>query len=495
MTEPGESKTTFLWYDYESFGADVKKDRPAQFGAVRTDENLNIIGRPMLFYSQLSDDYLPAPAACLVTGITPVTLMEEETALPEAEFAKKIYEEMSAPGTVSVGYNSQRFDDVMSRFLFWRNLMPAYDTERGEGRGRLDIYSLVRALFAFYPETIRWKQKEEGTYSLRLEDLTAANGISHGHAHDAGSDAHATLSLARLIRSKQPKLWDFVLNQSAQNHIAERMLARKPLLYVNPYGSQQTRFLSVIYPLFEDPDHKGTWVCWDLTSEPKELWDINEEDMKARRFVTREARALGVKPLPFVNVDTRKNPVVTLGINYLEGAGKGLFKESREELIARARALKDEEENFSKLLGLFAASAEDRAQKAQAQLVLPEESLYCGGFLSQEDKTRLARFRMLPPDQMGEAFSRMEFDREDLGSLVLHYMARNYPEYTLDADSEKIWYEHKEKKLFEGIGGAKTFKEFFTEIQAARNPEDERNMQILDELQEWGESLLSDYQR
>jgi exonuclease I len=40
--------------------------------------------------------------------------------------------------------------------------------------------------------------------------LTAANGIDHGHAHEALSDVRATIALARLIREKQPKLYDWL---------------------------------------------------------------------------------------------------------------------------------------------------------------------------------------------------------------------------------------------------------------------------------------------
>nr|MBP7082734.1 hypothetical protein [Giesbergeria sp.] len=32
---------TFLWHDYETFGSDPRRDRPAQFAAIRTDADLN----------------------------------------------------------------------------------------------------------------------------------------------------------------------------------------------------------------------------------------------------------------------------------------------------------------------------------------------------------------------------------------------------------------------------------------------------------------------
>ncbi|HRA15277.1 MAG TPA: exonuclease domain-containing protein, partial [Giesbergeria sp.] len=44
------SNHTFLWHDYETFGANTRRDRPAQFAAIRTDADLNEIGEPVMLY-------------------------------------------------------------------------------------------------------------------------------------------------------------------------------------------------------------------------------------------------------------------------------------------------------------------------------------------------------------------------------------------------------------------------------------------------------------
>jgi len=61
---------SFLWHDYETFGANPMSDRPAQFAAQRTDAELKPIGDPVTWYCAPADDVLPHPMACLVTGIT-----------------------------------------------------------------------------------------------------------------------------------------------------------------------------------------------------------------------------------------------------------------------------------------------------------------------------------------------------------------------------------------------------------------------------------------
>ncbi|WP_301211526.1 exonuclease domain-containing protein, partial [Turicimonas muris] len=57
------SDVTFYWYDYETFGTDKKRDRPAQFGGFRTDANFRRKSKDLLIYCSPADDYLPHPEA------------------------------------------------------------------------------------------------------------------------------------------------------------------------------------------------------------------------------------------------------------------------------------------------------------------------------------------------------------------------------------------------------------------------------------------------
>ena len=97
-------KETFYWHDYETFGVDPSVDRPSQFAGLRTDFDLNPIGDPLVIYCQPHIDILPAPQACLITGITPQ--LAQRKGLPEPEFMRAIHEQLSQPGTCGVGYNS-----------------------------------------------------------------------------------------------------------------------------------------------------------------------------------------------------------------------------------------------------------------------------------------------------------------------------------------------------------------------------------------------------
>jgi len=81
-----ENSPTYFFFDYETWGTNPAKDRPSQFAGVRTDMDFNIIGEPLVIYCQLPSDYLPAPEAALITGITPQKAMAQGSQLFRSVF-------------------------------------------------------------------------------------------------------------------------------------------------------------------------------------------------------------------------------------------------------------------------------------------------------------------------------------------------------------------------------------------------------------------------
>ena len=493
MTDTVNNSTSYLWYDYETFGTEARKDRPVQYGSFRTDTNFNIIGQSMVLYAQLADDYIPSPGSSLVTGITPMSLMDEENALAEADFAKVIRDEMGKPGTITIGYNNRNYDDEMTRFMFWRNLLPAYDTEYGEGRGRFDVFLLVIAVYAVAPQILNWPTKEDGTVCFKLDRLTPANNLPHRHAHDASSDAFATLQLAKLIASKNPRLWEYALSISKSDKIVELLNEKRPLLYVDRYSLHHRRGLRPVMPLFENPSVRNEWICWDLSADPNEMWAITEKDMKERSFVTREQKEQGIKPLPFVRIKTKKQPFLMKGMSvWITKNGQGLFEHPAAYYSENASKILASADRLSELLSLFMALADRKAEEHAKDI--PEEALYSGGFPSNSDARKMATFRALPPEEMADAFDRLVFDREDLAELTLYFMGRNYPEYALTPETERLWRLHKYNKLVKGLGGARTFTQFYEELEEVRAGADEHGLEILEDVEGYVENLRSEYE-
>ncbi len=303
---------TFFWHDYETFGADPRRDRPAQFAGIRTDADLNEIGEPVMIYCRPAPDYLPDPESCLLTGITPQLCLER--GLPEHEFAARIEAELARPGTIGVGYNTIRFDDEITRFMFWRNLIDPYAREWQNECGRWDLLDVVRLTYALRPDGIEWPRKEDGSPSLKLEHLSRANGLVHEAAHDALSDVRATIALARLIRERQPRLFEFALGLRRKDRVAAELRlpatadTARPFLHVSGMFPADRGCLGILWPLASHPTNRNELIAWDLAHDPSELAGLDAARIRERLFTRTADLPEGVARLPVKSVHLNKSP-------------------------------------------------------------------------------------------------------------------------------------------------------------------------------------------
>jgi exodeoxyribonuclease-1 len=476
------SPHTFLWHDYETFGATPRRDRPAQFAAIRTDAELNEIGEPIMLYCQPANDFLPDPESCLITGILPQHCLEH--GVPEHEFARQIEAAFSQPDTIGVGYNTIRFDDEVTRYLFWRNLIDPYAREWQHNCGRWDLLDVVRMVHALRPDGIVWPTRDDGKPSFKLEHLSAANGLAHEAAHDALSDVRATIALARLIRSKQPRLFDFCLELRRKDRVAAEIglhqapEARQPFLHVSGMFPVEHGCLALVYPLAQHPSNKNEILVWDCRYDPSELFTLDAETIRTRMFTRTDDLPEGVTRLPIKSVHLNKSPMLVANLKTLQSELATRWDIDLEQ--GRAHA------------ALAAAGPDLRAVWAQV-LQKPasgtpvdvDEDLY-GGFVSKDDRRQLESIRMQKPAAL--TGKRVSFDDERLNELLLRYRARNFPE-TLSEEEMQTWEAHRAARLFEGAGGARTIDQLFQEIDALSETADERAEAILGALYDYAEMI------
>lgn len=479
------STHTFLWHDYETFGAEPRRDRPAQFAAIRTDAELNEIGEPIMLYCQPAPDYLPDPQACLITGITPQHCLQH--GVPEHEFAAAICEAFSEPGTVGVGYNTIRFDDEVTRFLFWRNMIDPYAREWQNGCGRWDLLDVVRMAYALRPDGIAWPRKEDGKPSFRLEDLTRANGLQHDAAHDALSDVRATIAMARLIRSRQPKLFDFCLELRRKDKVASEMglhlerAQRPPVLHVSGMFPAERGCLAVVWPIASHPTNKNEVLVWDCRHDPSELFSLSVDAIRQRMFTRAAELPEGMTRLPIKSVHLNKSPMLVGNLKTLKPEKAAQWELDLERCMAHAR---------------IAAAGPDMSaiwqqvfqREATAGATDVDEDLY-GGFVSQGDRRKLESLRGESPARLGSA--RPSFEDRRLEELFFRYRARNFPD-TLQGEDMQAWEAHRAARLFDGAGGARTIEQLFGEIDALSETADERAEEILGALYDYAESIAPD---
>ncbi|KQV91374.1 exonuclease I [Massilia sp. Root351] len=476
------SQQTFLWHDYETFGAQPRRDRPAQFAAIRTDADLNEIGEPIMLYCQPAPDFLPDPQSCLITGITPQQCLE--WGVPEHKFAATVEQAFSQPGTVGVGYNTIRFDDEVTRFLFWRNLIDPYAREWQNQCGRWDLLDVVRMTYALRPEGIEWPLREDGKPSFRLEHLAAANGLLHESAHDALSDVRATIGLARLIKQKQPKLWDFCFALHKKDRVADEIgmhllpHLRQPFLHVSGMFPAERGCIGLVWPLGTHPTNKNEVIVWDCAYDPSELYGLDADTVRMRMFTRSSELPEGVTRLPIKSVHLNKSPMLVSNLKTLSpamAARWGIDVEQARRHAQTAAAGPD--------LGALWAQVYHRPGAAEETDV--DEDLY-GGFVGKDDRRLLDAMRKETPAKL--AMMTPPFDDARLGELVFRYRARNFPQ-TLSEQEAEHWEAHRAARLFDGAAGARTVEQLFGEIDQLSETADERGEQILGALYDYAEMV------
>lgn len=478
------AELTFLWHDYETFGANPRYDRPAQFAAIRTDMDLNEVGEPIMRYCQPAPDYLPSPESCLITGITPQQALEQ--GVPEDVFAREIEAAFSQPGTVGVGYNTIRFDDEVTRFLFWRNLIDPYAREWQNECSRWDLLDVVRMVYALRPDGIEWSVKEDGSPSFKLEDLARANGLGHEQAHDALSDVRATIALARLIKQKHPKLFEFAFALRKKDRVLHEMglpaqqIDARPFLHVSGMIRPERGCIAVMWPLAQHPTNKNEVICWDLNADPSELAAIDADTLRLRMFTRAADLPEGVTRLPIKSIHINKSPMVVRNLKTLspEMATKwGIDMNLCIEHAVKARALPDMSQLWKQVYSKLEGHGPNDV----------DQDLY-NGFIGPADRRRLNQLRELSPQEL--SVDRTGFDDARLQELVFRWRARNWPDSLTEQEQER-WQLHCMAVLLDGAGGARTVEQLFAQIDAlSETVEDERAEEILGALYDYAEAIV-----
>ena len=434
---------SFFWHDYETFGRVPRRDRPSQFAGIRTDAELREVGEPQMFFCQPAPDYLPDPESCLLTGILPQQALAQ--GVPEHEFARRIEALLGEPGTIGVGYNSIRFDDEVTRFLFWRNLIDPYAREWQNGCGRWDLLDVVRCTWALRPEGIEWPRHEDGRASFKLEHLTAANGLAHANAHDALSDVRATVALARLVRNRQPRLWDFCLQLRDKNAVRAEMGVDRPFIHLSGMYGPERGCMAVVWPLAPHPTNKNEVIVWDLAADPAELAGLDAETARRRLYTKADELPEGETRLPIKTIHVNKSPVV---IGNLKTLGP-----------ARERWQVDVE------------GALRHAEHAAA--------------LGRSLDPLWAQVFQRP------AAGAPAFEDGRLEELLFRYRARNFRD-TLTDDEAARWAAHCRARLIDGEAGALTLAAFFEKIDALAEAADDAGQAVLEALYDYAEGIAPD---
>ncbi len=469
---------SLFWYDFETTGINPRCDRPLQVAGIRTDENLNEIGEPLNLYCRLSPDILPHPQACLVTGIGPQVIAER--GLPEAEFIARLHAEMAVPGTCTAGYNSLRFDDEVTRYSLYRNFYDPYGREWQGGNSRWDLIDLLRCAYALRPEGIEWPQVD-GRVSLRLELLTQANGLEHGQAHDALSDVRATIALARLVRERQPKLYDFIYKLRSKQEVQKQIRLLEPLVHVSGRFAGERSYLSVVLPLAWHPTNRNALIVCDLQADPAPLLELGGEALRQRLYTRRDELVAGELPVPLKLVHINRCPVLA-PLSVLReqdqqrlGLDMPLYQQRRDQLREQQALWQD------KLPQVYASSEFAASED-------PEQQLY-DGFIGDRDRRLCERVRQVSAEQLASEV--WPFGDVRLPELLFRYRARNFP-HTLSAAETEQWRQFCRARLQQPeLGAPLLFAEFEQTVEKVWPDCTPEQQQLLAAWRDYARQLVS----
>ena len=435
--------------------------------------NLEPIGEPYNLLVTLNDDTLPSPDALMVTGITPQKTVEE--GYTEAQFARMLSEEIFTPETVAVGFNNIRFDDEFIRHLLWRNFHDPYEWSWKDGRSRWDLLDVVRLTRALRPEGINWPVDDKGEPSNRLELITSANGIAHENAHDALADVTALIAVTKLIKQKQPQLYDYLLKMRDKKVVQQLVNVddKKPFVYASGRYDKEFAKTTVAFPL--TTSRNGGVVVYDLRYDPTPFVELSTEELSKKIFASWEERqAEDFVKLPVKELQYNRCPAVApLGV--LE-QGNGWQKISLDaKTVQKYQNILLKHPDFAeKLRTIF------ENKPAFKKLPDPEAQLY-DGFLNDRDRIRVEAVRNADERELADFHP--EFQDERLAPLLLHYKARNFTR-SLSEDDLAQWEAWRAQHLQAQL------PQFMASLQRLAPTATDEQQFILQELQLWAESTL-----
>lgn len=462
---------TYFFYDLETSGLNARSQRIMQFAGQRTNLDLEPIGEPVNFLVKLSDDILPEPYAIVVTGITPQQTLAD--GITEPELAKFISEDVFVPGTITVGYNNIRFDDEFVRHTLWRNFYDPYEWAWSDDRGRWDMLDVVRMTRALRPDGLNWPFDEKNKPVNRLELLAGANKLIHSKAHDALSDVEALVALTRLLRTKQPKLFNYLSSMRGKNSVAKLVNLENPQPFVyasGRYGADHD-FTTVAYPLTIGTKPNSVLV-YDLRYDPTVFLRATPQALASVLFADRDSRAQeGFVPLPVKELSYSKCPAVA-PLNVLDEASQ---KRLKLPLATLERNLKILVANPS-----FAESARTAFEMREPyEPATDVESRLYDSFTPDQDKLRVASVRRASPSELADFQPTFSDDR--LSELLLRYKARWFPN-SLSESERQSWEVYRKQKISAGLPG---YMEMLKKLA-----EEGQNSFLLEELQLWAESIV-----
>lgn len=391
---------SFIFYDTETTGTAKAFDQILQFGAIRTNPDLEITDK-FEVRSRLLPHVIPAPAALHLTGVNIGELVD--SARPSHyEMVCKIRTALGAwCPSIFLGFNSIRFDEEFLRQAFYQCLHPPYLTNT-QGSARGDVLHIVKACMALHPEVLNVPRNGWGKPVFELDKLAPANGFPHANAHEAIADAEATIHLCRIIRDKAPDLWSRYL-RFAQKAAVVDYISDEEVFTVYEFYSQSYRAFPVTR-VGQSPKMPNVQYCLDLRVDIDALRSKGVQEL---------IEAIETLPKPLRRLKANSAPVLC---PIDETPADVLQAWTEDALRARACTIRADQEFCQRLV-----AAGEATEKVYGPSPHVEQQLYEGGFWSRADDALLAKFHQVPWEERVAVIEQLQDGRlRRLGQRLLY---------------------------------------------------------------------------
>lgn len=378
----------FKVYDTETTGLSPHHDQVIQFAGIAVDRDLNFIpGNEIVIDIRLRPDVVPGPHAFAVHGISIQYLLEH--GMTEFEAAGHIRNWfLSEPNAMLTGFNSLSFDDEQVRNMMYRTMLDPYEHEWKNSNGRMDILRLVHLVYALRPEVLKWPVNNEGRISFKLGDLCKENGIELKHAHDARFDVIATIELMRLIKSRNPRIWDYYLKLTTKDFSKRLSDQLKPLVLVDRYMPREQGHMSVVLPIIYDAKTPQKMLAVDLRDDPTELLSLSSEEIRRRMFTPITELEDGESIGSIRTITMNKQPMIS-ELSVLNNRQDILNRSGLnvERCLAHAEIIKADREFRARLQAAFLGEYEPCKDVYQG--------LYSLGLIGRDEQTQRSKTRRI----------------------------------------------------------------------------------------------------
>ncbi len=369
----------YIFYDFETTGREPHWDQILQVGATKVSKEFNEIDS-FEFRCRLKPGLIPSPFALAVNNTDYAKLIKSKCS--HYEMLCKLEEKfVNWSPSIFIGYNSISFDEEFLRNSLFRALLDPYLTSRNNN-GRGDLLELLRTVEFFFPDTINVPYNNRKKKTFKLDQIAPANSINH-LAHDAFGDVMATKQLAQIISKRKPSFWQSFLEGSNKTKVFKTLSEESMVFLIQTFYGRTTAISGtflLMHPIYNFP------VLFDLNYDPQELIKLDLKDL-------RDIYTSGQKFLKFIKSN---NGPILLKTNQIQDSW---FSNSininefrkRCEILVNATSFK--QNVVTMLSGIAEENQQEKEVSGSQEDIMPEETLYTGGFPNHKDQKLKQQFR------------------------------------------------------------------------------------------------------